>query len=127
MTRLSLSWRNFLKRLTLVFLYRMVLTSFLGTSLQTVNSCYNLISKLESLLLWSYNIRSTLAFLWEMKAPSRILIFSWRLIIDMLRTRDQQAKKDVVQSNSDKCYVFCFTKDESVTHLFDSCFISSHI
>lgn len=50
----------------------------------SVKSCYNLISKVDSLLFWSFEIITALAFLWGLKASSRILIFGWRLIVNRL-------------------------------------------
>lgn len=46
-----------------------------------VKSCYDLIFKVDSLKSRTNDIKMVLPFLWDIKAPSRILIFGWRLII----------------------------------------------
>lgn len=59
----------------------------------SVKSCYNIISKTDSPFFWTIKIKTALAFLWDLKAPPRILIFGWCLIIKRLPSRDQLSKR----------------------------------
>lgn len=68
-----------------------------------------------------------LKFMCDLKAPSKVKIFSSRLILGRLLTRDQLKKRGVLVDDRDCCYVLCFRALENPSHLFGSCTITSRI
>lgn len=71
-----------------------------------VKSCYLIVSQPNESLLWTSDIRKPLGFMWDIKVPSRIHMFGWRLLINRLLTHDQLATRGVVSLARDKCYIF---------------------
>lgn len=53
--------------------------------------------------------------------PSKETIFTWRLLLDRLATRDALHKRGILTSNRDLCCVFCFKEVETGAHLFITC------
>lgn len=64
---------------------------------------------------------SALAHLWKIKAPSKILFFGWRFILDKLAIKDQLIKRGVLVEGNESNYVFCLLDDETLRHLFSTC------
>lgn len=62
-----------------------------------------------------------------MKAPSKVNVFVWRLILERNPTRDQLKKRGILVEDRDYVCVFCFRASENSNHLFDLCPITSRI
>lgn len=63
-------------------------------------------------------ILEPLELMWEAKVPSKIKVFTWRLLINRLSTRDQLIIRDIIQDNEENmCSVFG-EYSEDVFHLF---------
>lgn len=59
--------------------------------------------------------------LWRDDVPSKALIFTWRLLLDRISTREELFKRGVLTSTRDLCCVLCFKEIETTTHLFCRC------
>ncbi|XP_050919333.1 uncharacterized protein LOC127136861 [Lathyrus oleraceus] len=75
----------------------------------------------------SVEVRSRVNIVWKISAPSNVLMFGWRWILNGLPTRDQLMKRRILCDDRDKCCVFCFKIDESKQHVFDNCDFSWRI
>lgn len=80
--------------------------------------CADLLHKVEG---WSRKYRvgcQTNRFLiWEVKVPSKIKIFTWRLLLDRLPTR-VQLKKRIIIPNTEENWCTSFSeRDEDLLHL----------
>ena len=59
--------------------------------------------------------------LWKNNAPSKILIFAWRVLINKIATRDALSRRGVLRDDSDRRCVLCSSEDETVKHIFLDC------
>jgi len=92
----------------------------------SVKSCYSLIQNLSS-SEGVLNLDEELIFrdLWRSKAPTKVLAFSWTLLLDRIPSKVNLAKRRSLGLKESKRCVFCDIEDESATHLFLHCdFIS---
>ncbi|CAK8578677.1 unnamed protein product [Lathyrus sativus] len=69
--------------------------------------------------------RKAFRCLWQIKAPSKIVVFDWKILWNRVATRDLLIKRGMSRINPN-C-VLCDSEVESVHHLFYSCEISSLI
>lgn len=58
---------------------------------------------------------------WVCKVPSKVLAFSWRLLLDRLPTQAQLAHRNIIDIQQGTSCVFCFNNQETAEHLFFSC------
>lgn len=74
----------------------------------SVKSCYSL---LERMYLDDDEVtivdRDVFWYLWKGRAPSKVLTFSWYMLLDRLPTRVNLALKGVLDVESSKNRVFC--------------------
>ncbi|XP_035840304.1 uncharacterized protein LOC118487510 [Helianthus annuus] len=63
------------------------------------------------------------SFVWNNWVPRKVNIFGWRLALDRLPTRVALAHRNINMA-SIRCPL-CGDKDESTSHLFAECFVSS--
>ncbi|XP_057432728.1 uncharacterized protein LOC130725526 [Lotus japonicus] len=63
------------------------------------------------------------AFLWSRGplAPSNILAFSWRVLLDRIQTKENLKKRGIIQPGQQSNCVFCHNQEESLSHLSFSC------
>lgn len=59
--------------------------------------------------------------IWKNDAPSKVLIFTWRVLLERVATRDALSRRGILHSQNDLCCVLCFRENESVEHLFLAC------
>ncbi|XP_058726751.1 uncharacterized protein LOC131598139 [Vicia villosa] len=59
--------------------------------------------------------------LWELRMPSKVKIFGWRLIQDRLATKSQLIKRGILEQNDAACCVFGCSQIEDIQHLFINC------
>jgi len=88
----------------------------------TVKSCYLLLQNLwldDGVL----SLEKALAFreLWKSRAPTKVLDFSWILLLDRIPTKVNLDKRRLLGNEDSKRCVFCDTYDESTLHLFLHC------
>ncbi|XP_058749960.1 uncharacterized protein LOC131622973 [Vicia villosa] len=87
----------------------------------TVSSCAKEIKKRGAEQGVDSAVAAKLNLLWNLKAPSKVKIFVWRLILDRNPTRHQLKKKRILITPSDCCCVFCSSAEEDSNHLFVGC------
>ncbi|XP_058748335.1 uncharacterized protein LOC131621306, partial [Vicia villosa] len=93
----------------------------------TVSSCYNRFrEKLSGAPLDNSTVLA-LAQIWKVNAPSKILLFGWRFIINKLATKDLLVKRGILSEGDDSRCVFCDKEDESQRHLFDLCEVTKRV
>jgi hypothetical protein len=66
-----------------------------------------------------------LGFLWKSFAPSKIIVFSWQLLIQRLPTKLNLAKRGVVEEGVDSFCVLCPMELKKESHLFGVCAFAS--
>jgi hypothetical protein len=66
-----------------------------------------------------------LGFLWKSFAPSKIIVFSWQLLLHRLPTTVNLAKRGVVGGGIDSHCVLCPMELENKSQLFGSCAFAS--
>lgn len=55
---------------------------------------------------------------WKTKAPPKVLIFSWRLLLKKLLTMEQLYRRGVEDINLQNSCVFCRDEQKDQQHLF---------
>jgi len=65
--------------------------------------------------------------LWKSPAPSKVIAFSWMLLLDHIPTRSNLAFRRVLAAGEDHSCVLCGLGEESTTHLFLQCDVVSLI
>ncbi|XP_058783785.1 uncharacterized protein LOC131658516 [Vicia villosa] len=93
----------------------------------SVKSCYDFfMASLSGPPLDSKKILA-LIYLWKYKVPSKTLDFGWRFIHNRIATRDQLVRMGVLVEGMDSLCSLCMEKEESLSHLFLSCEITTRI
>ncbi|PNX96622.1 hypothetical protein L195_g019832, partial [Trifolium pratense] len=62
-----------------------------------------------------------LGYLWKSLAPSKVIVFSWQLLLRRLPTRVNLAKRGIVGNDVDSFCVLCPLNLECEEHLFGGC------
>lgn len=62
--------------------------------------------------------------LWRTKAPSKILIFGWRLVLNRLPTRLNLERQGVLSGINNLLCLFCGGESKDSDHLFGGCPVS---
>lgn len=87
----------------------------------TYNQLISLSMQLQDL------IPRTRSKFWVSEAPSKVLVFSWRLLLDRLPSCEQLHKRHIqIQNLEASCY-FCNSRKETTQHLFLMCFESIRV
>ncbi|GAU18134.1 hypothetical protein TSUD_248350 [Trifolium subterraneum] len=68
-----------------------------------------------------------LGFLWESLAPSKVIVFSWQLLLSRLPTKANLAIRGIVEHDSNSFCVLCPMNTECEGHLFGWCAFASRI
>ncbi|XP_058761309.1 uncharacterized protein LOC131634688 [Vicia villosa] len=85
----------------------------------TVASISSVIDSAKS-CAWDYHVINSLKVMWDLKLPPKIKVFTWRLFIDRLPTRDNLLKRGVTSVVCPNC-VMCGSSLESSSHIFFFC------
>lgn len=67
------------------------------------------------------------SLLWKLKAPSKAIVFTWRLVLNRIETYDQLLKRNIITYNTDSTCVLCGLMLKSANHLIFSYDFSYHI
>jgi hypothetical protein len=62
--------------------------------------------------------------LWKNNVPSKISIFSWRLLLEKLPTREALFCKGIITNSLERGCVLCSNMEESVAHVFLHCHVT---
>ncbi|KAJ0845145.1 putative reverse transcriptase zinc-binding domain-containing protein [Helianthus annuus] len=81
------------------------------------------VKSVKNLLARSIHQHSPINFEWNKWVPRKVNIFGWRLALDRLPTRVALAHRNI-NITSIRC-PFCGDRDETASHLFAECFVSS--
>jgi hypothetical protein len=94
----------------------------------TVNLSYK---KLEGLVLrevvWTNEERGVFEKLWKCLAPSKVVAFAWKAIINRVPTKVNLALRNVLGSDVPSLCGLCNRGEESVFHLFLHCQVANSI
>ncbi|XP_058759850.1 uncharacterized protein LOC131633146 [Vicia villosa] len=93
----------------------------------SVKSCYDRFMAILSGTPMEDNKVKALSYLWKCNAPSRILFFGWRFILDRIATRDQLVRRGILREGNDSLCALCLLEEESIEHLSYSCRVTSSI
>ncbi|MCI07972.1 hypothetical protein A2U01_0029042, partial [Trifolium medium] len=94
----------------------------------SVSSLYKYLSgRIIPPISWDPELVKELGFLWESLAPSKVIVFSWQLLLQRLPTRVNLAKRGIVEHGSNSFCVFCPMDLESESHLFGWCAFASSL
>lgn len=63
----------------------------------------------------------TLHLLWKSKAPLKVVVFSWQLLLDRIPSKVNLHHRRAIDEDASLLCVFCNCADESVDHLFLLC------
>jgi hypothetical protein len=72
----------------------------------------------------STNVLAVLKNLWSTLAPSKVIVFSWQLMMQRLPTRVNLARRGVPGLRENPCCVWCPEERESEVHLFGTCSVA---
>jgi hypothetical protein len=67
------------------------------------------------------NTAGALKKLWENDLPSKVTIFSWRLLLDKLPTCETLQHRGIITNPLDLGCVFCLSPLEDASHIFLRC------
>ncbi|GAU35581.1 hypothetical protein TSUD_295170 [Trifolium subterraneum] len=99
-----------------------------SSGLFSVKSAYLFLedrARLQRTLPWTDFVN--LARVWDFLAASKVIVFSWQLLQDTIPTRQNLCKRKVTIGATNTSCVFCGAVEESVDHLFVSCYQISPI
>ncbi|XP_058758666.1 uncharacterized protein LOC131631923 [Vicia villosa] len=86
----------------------------------TVSSCYRwFFAKLSGISL-QHSIVKASVFMWKVIAPSKFLFFGWRIIHNIIATKEHLLKRAILDDSGSFC-VFCSSEIESLKHLLGVC------
>lgn len=88
----------------------------------TVKSCYFALEKLRILEEGgSREEEEVFRYLWKSSAPSKVLVFSWTLLLDRIPTKANLDKRRMLDEDVSRCCCFCDNEGETSIHLFLHC------
>ena len=94
----------------------------------TVKSMF---TKLEGLILGesplSYANRRVLSRIWKTDAPSKVMAFSWKLLLNRIPSKDNLSSRRVILPESSLDCVLCDREVESAIHLFLHCEVAMKV
>ena len=62
--------------------------------------------------------------LWSIPAPSKVLTFTWKVVLDRVQTKGALKKRRIMMENNDYMSTLCNQTEESIVHLlFESNFL----
>jgi hypothetical protein len=92
----------------------------------TVNSSYR---KLAGIRFgespWSEEEKGVFDSMWKSPAPSKVVAFAWRVILNRVPTKVNLALRNILGPEDSKFCVMCNTMDESSIHLLLHCEVAS--
>jgi len=84
----------------------------------TVKSAYDKLEELVSSdVLWRVEDKRVFKGLWKTPAPSRVVVFACRVLLDRISTKDNLALRNVLPSEGSVLCVMCNRVEESSLHL----------
>lgn len=99
---------------------------FEGVRLSSDPSSYN---KLEGLTFravsWSEGEKGVFEKLWKSSAPSRVVAFAWRALLNWVPSKVNLALRNVLGPDDLKACVLCNNLEETSLHLFLHCEVAS--
>lgn len=95
-----------------------------NNKLFSVNLFYKLIMQEEEVREVNETTMEALSVLWETKVPSKIKIFSWRMLLDKLPSRKQLIRRNTIPDTVENLCSLCSSSEESITRLLFNCQIS---
>ncbi|XP_058746901.1 uncharacterized protein LOC131619876 [Vicia villosa] len=96
-------------------------------SIFSVKSCYYPFKDKLSGPPLDSNVLMAIKHLWMIKAPSNILFFGWRFILNRIATKYQLVRRRIMMEGNDSLCVLCQKEEESLLHLFSSCEVTVSI
>jgi len=85
----------------------------------SVSSTYTLLEK--SLVWedkWSDMEKRVFGYIWKGKSPSRVIAFSWKLLLDRILTKHDILILNVLSRETSVSCVFCESERENASHIF---------
>jgi hypothetical protein len=93
----------------------------------SVKSAFDFLVDLESEPNRSEFELEVFAKIWESPAPSKVIALSWRLLYDLLPTKDNLRSRGVVQNPMDGNCCWCNLCPETSNHLFLHCSVAHKV
>jgi hypothetical protein len=93
----------------------------------SVKSAFDFLVDLESEPNRSEFELEVFAKIWESPAPSKVIALSWRLLYDLLPTKDNLRSRGVVQNPMDGNCCWCNLCPETSNHLFLHCSVAHRV
>lgn len=94
----------------------------------SVKSAYSI---LEKLFLWEEGVSAfhegIFSFIWKSSAPSKVVAFSWSLLLDHIPTTANLDIRHILDLESSLLCVLCGRHVETYTHIFLHCDVTSLI
>ncbi|XP_058733104.1 uncharacterized protein LOC131604696 [Vicia villosa] len=93
----------------------------------TLKRCYHLFrDRLEEDVVDANKLMALYQF-WKTQVPSKLKVFGWRVILDILPSKMQLAKRGIIRNEQDKMCEFCGVVVEDLNHLILSCLLSKNV
>lgn len=94
----------------------------------SVKSAY---TKLVGLVLtedsWQIDEKRVFQDLWAIKAPSKVVAFSWRVLLNRIATKVNLEARNILPDEGSLLCVACGRSNESVLHLFLHCELATNV
>jgi hypothetical protein len=98
------------------------------SGLFTVKSSYTVLELIYLLVIELCPLEEgVFSLIWKSPAPSKVVAFSWSLLLDRIPTRENLAIRNILEPDSLLLCVLCDRHVESSTHLFLHCDVSALI
>lgn len=92
-----------------------------------IKTCYVVLDDSYTEVLDRTYLRASLRNLCNLKVPSNIKMFGWRMFLNKLYPRDQLFIRGILVGARDNCCAFCFQEEEDNHHLFRMCAITRRV
>ncbi|XP_058774320.1 uncharacterized protein LOC131648593 [Vicia villosa] len=87
----------------------------------------NLMSCVRNQVLLGLSDKKALNCIWKTFVPYNVSLFSWRLILARLQTKDELAKRGVLPWNHCLACPLCLRQEETYLHLFLNCSVAEEV
>jgi len=77
--------------------------------------------------LWCDEEKKVFSHVWESPAPSKVVAFSWKFLLNRIPTRVNLELRNALPPEVSSLCVLCGDEAETVNHLFLHCSISSRV
>lgn len=82
---------------------------------------------MSSEVLWGEEEKGVFKSLWKSPAPSKMIAFSWKILLNHIPTKDNLSLRNILSPEVSRSCLLCDEREESAIHLFLHCKVASGV